>query len=844
MDLNKPSDQSNKIIPDIDKVKELEASFSRLTTILENSRDILYSINYESFTFEFLSPSVIDMTGYSQKEILAMNRDEFLKIIHPDDQEKYKKYWKSIKERNIRRNQTFEYRIKPKKGITKWLSDKHLMIFDENEQLVKLIGNIRDITDMKLVEDALQRSRDRLSMAMEATNDGMWDWKLDTNDVYFDVRFYTMLGYEPFEFPGAFSEWMKRIHPDDIGHVQNQLNKHLEGKSVQWLIEYRFLSKNGNWTWVLNRGKVFDRDYDGKAMRMVGTHSDMTLRKKTELTLKQKNEDLQTAESNLKAVNQKLTSLNDELLIRNNELQAIYDQLQISEEKFRQLAENTLDVFWLRDIDHILYINPLFEKVWGRNREEVYQNPSILIDWIHPDDRHLFNNWVDFEVFLEGKPHVEKYRIIHSNGEIRWIWARMIPVFDKGKIYRLVSIATDITEQKKTEEALITTREKALESDRLKSAFLANISHEIRTPMNGIIGFSELLKGEKLSNESRSQYINIITKSSEQLLHIINDIIDISKIEANQIQVKPTDLSLKSLFLELELFYQNEKNNIGKNHIELRSEIDEENIKLYIRTDESRLRQILLNLISNAFKFTDEGTISFGYKTLNSSTIEFFVKDTGIGIPPEMQAVIFKRFYQLDNELTRNFGGTGLGLSICEGLVKLLGGKIWLKSEKQKGSVFYFTLPLKLSDEPPRKQDDIKYKDSYNWDGYKILIVEDDDMNQEFLNAVLIPTNANILTASTGEEAVSICSLNTDINIVLMDIRLPQMSGYEAFEKIRKLNPNLPVIAQTAFALTEDSAHCLEIGFNDFIPKPINRKNLLSVINKHLMNFKTKISNT
>jgi PAS domain S-box-containing protein len=569
----------------------------------------------------------------------------------------------------------------------------------------------------------LQRSRDRLSMAMEATNDGMWDWKLDTNDIYFDVRFYTMLGYEPFEFPGAFNEWMSRIHPDDIGYVKSQLNTHLEGRSEQWSIEYRFLSKDGSWIWVLNRGKVFDRNDDGKAMRMVGTHSDMTFRKKTELSLKQKNDELILAEGNVKLANQKLTGLNDELRIRNNELQLI------------------------------------------------------------------------------------------------------------------------ITEQKKTEEELIAAREKAMESDRLKSAFLANISHEIRTPMNGIIGFSELLQGEDLSSESRSQYINIIIKSSEQLLHIINDIVDISKIEANQIMIEPRDLSLKVLFEELVLFFQKEKNNIGKSHIQVYMEGALDSADIVIHTDESRLRQILMNLISNALKFTDRGAVSFGYRLTYHRSIEFFVKDSGIGIASELQSVIFKRFYQLDNDLTRNFGGTGLGLSICEGLVKLLGGNIWLTSERQKGSVFYFTLPLKLSDKQMKHPDVSKSDDNYHWKGYTILIVEDDDINQEFLSAILLPTHASVLKVSTGEDAVAICSSNSDIHIILMDIRLPKMNGYEAFIKIRKIMPNVVVIAQTAFALTEDSAYCIEIGFDDFIAKPINRKNLLSLINRHLMNFMARGSN-
>ncbi len=838
MNVRKQTNKSDSISPNNEKVIELESSIIKLTAILENSRDVLYSINYEPFSFEFLSPSVIDLTGYSSEELQAYNQTGFLKIVHPIDRENYIKYWQKIKVRNGRCNLTFEYRIKPKVGITKWLSDKHLLIFDENEKLIKLVGNIRDITDIKLVEEALQRSRNRLSMAMEATNDGMWDWKLETNEVYFDLRFYTMLGYEPYEFPGAFSEWMKRIHPDDIAHVQSQLSKHLEGKSDQWLIEYRFLSKDGSWIWVLNRGKVFDREYNGKAMRMIGTHSDISLRKKTELTIKQKNDDLLAAESKLKTANQQLSSLNEELKHSNKELQTIFDQLQISEEKFRQLTDNTLDVFWLRDKEHMLYINPMFETVWGRSRDEVYQNPSLLIDWVHPDDKHLYNNWIDFNNFPNGKHHVEKYRIINANGETRWIWARIIPIYDGNDIYRLVGIATDITEQKKTEDILIATREKALESDRLKSAFLANISHEIRTPMNGIIGFAELLKGNNLSNESREQYINIITKSSEQLLHIITDIVDISKIESHQVQIIPGELSLKQIFSELELFYKNEKHNLGKSHIQLSQKIDEEDAEISIYTDESRLRQILMNLISNAFKFTDRGSVCFGYKTTKNSTIEFFVKDTGIGIPTKMQSDIFNRFYQVENDLTRTFGGTGLGLSICEGLVKLLGGTIWLKSEHQKGSVFYFSLPLKLADEQLKKPDTTIYKDKYDWTGHTILVVEDDYINQDFLSTVLMPSNPTILTASTGEEAVAISFLNAEIGIVLMDIRLSKMSGYEAFEKIHKMRPELPVIAQTAFALTEDASHCMELGFSDFISKPINRKSLLSMINKHLLGSK------
>ena len=788
---------------------ELESTISKFTTLIDNSRDVLYSLHFQDFKFEYLSSSVIELTGYTRDEIMAMQHREMLRIIHPDYRKMYLKYWNTLKFRTSRQEHTIEYKIRPKLGISRYLSDNHKVILNEKGEIIKLVGNIRDITDFKLVEEALNRSRDRLFKAIEATNDGMWDWRVSANKVYFDARFYTMLGYEPLEWPAAIDEWMKRIHPDDIENVRNQLPQYIEGNLNQWSIEYRFLAKNNTWIWVLNRGKVFERDNKGKSIRIVGTHSDITLRKKAE----------------------------EELQKRNNELNTLYDQLQISEEKFRQLAENTQDVFWLRDEDKVIYINSAFNKIWGRDSEEVFINPDILTNWVHPDDQDAFNSWLTFDSFENQKSYLEQYRIVKPDGEIRWLWSRMFPVRnEKGKIYRLAGIASDITDQKLVEEALIAAREKAMESDQLKSAFLANISHEIRTPMNGIIGFAELLKDDSLSLDNRIQYVNVITKSSEQLLHIIDDIIDISKIEANQLKINTTKVRIIDLLNSLSLFYQNERNHTGKIDIEIKVEVPAMLLSTVINTDESRLRQLLMNLISNALKFTEKGYIKFGFNKCQNDLVEFYVTDTGIGIPADRQIQIFKRFRQLDDSFTRRFGGTGLGLAICEGLVRLLGGQIWVTSEINKGSTFYFTISTGIDSTKsfPSRTENNRGPD-FDWTGKTILVVEDDEINQEFLIAVLTPTNVEILCASTGEEAVSLGTSNAKIDLVLMDIRLPQMNGYEAFEKIREVKPSLPVIAQTAFAMTEDAVRCLEFGFSDYISKPINRKNLLTMINKFLI---------
>lgn len=787
--------------------KEIEKIIDKFTTLIENSRDVLYSVYVKPFGFEYLSPSVYELTGYTQDELIHMAPLQMFRIIHPDFRHMYVKYWKSLKNRINTQHYTIEYKIRPKLGISRWLSDNHKVISDSKGEIVKLVGNIRDITDFKLVEEALNRSRDRLFKAIEATNDGMWDWRVNTDKVYFDARFYTMMGYEPLEFQPAMHEWMDRIHPDDIRNVKQQLEQHLTGRSGQWLIEYRFLAKNGEWVWVLNKGKVFERDENGSPLRMVGTHSDISLRKKTE----------------------------EELQKRNDELETIYEQLQISEEKFRQLAENTEDVFWLRDDDRIIYINPAFDKIWGRDREEVILDPMIVKQWVHPEDQGFLNMWMGFEAFKKQQYILEKFRIFKPDGEIRWLWSRMFAVFnDSQQIIRIAGITTDITEQKLTEEALITAKEKALESDHLKSAFLANISHEIRTPMNGIIGFAELLKDNSLTADVRDQYVNVITKSSEQLLHIIDDIIDISKIEANQLKLNKIAVTVASLLKDLKLFFDNEKAQIGKHNVQLVVEFDPMLDEFVVYTDESRLRQVFMNLIYNALKFTDYGNVKFGFNLrTNDQVIEFFVKDSGIGIAPDQQANIFKRFRQLDDAHTRKFGGTGLGLAICEGLIKLLGGQIWVKSEQGKGSQFFFTIPLAAKAEIKTK---IKkgpvFVESYNWAGKSILIVEDDEVNQEFLVAVLSPTSAKIHTAVTGEEAVKFCKSGNPVDLVLMDIRLPKMNGFDAFAKIREVYPEVPVIAQTAFAMSEDATRCLDVGFSDYVSKPINRKHLLAMINR------------
>jgi signal transduction histidine kinase/ActR/RegA family two-component response regulator/sensor domain CHASE-containing protein len=377
---------------------------------------------------------------------------------------------------------------------------------------------------------------------------------------------------------------------------------------------------------------------------------------------------------------------------------------------------------------------------------------------------------------------------------------------------------------KNTNHQLQKAKIKAEESDQLKSAFLANMSHEIRTPMNGIMGFTELLKEENLSPEEQRNYIEIIEKSGTRLFNIINDIIDISKIEAGQMNVSLSTTNVDEQMHYIQTFFRPETQDKGIELLLKSFSTEEETI---IRTDREKLYAILINLVKNAIKYTVKGTIEFGYKKKNDY-IEFFVKDTGIGIPKERQKAIFERFIQADFNDKMARQGAGLGLAIAKAYVELLGGKIWVESEPEIGSTFYFRLPTLVK---PKENSIIQNNQptnqaNYNIKNLKILVTEDDKISRMLILKVIESFSKEILTAQTGLEAVEICRNNPDIDLILMDIQMPQMNGYEATREIRKFNNSIIILAQTAFALEGDKEKTIEAGCNGYISKPIKKEEL------------------
>lgn len=385
-----------------------------------------------------------------------------------------------------------------------------------------------------------------------------------------------------------------------------------------------------------------------------------------------------------------------------------------------------------------------------------------------------------------------------------------------------------------TSEALMLAKEKAEESDKLKSAFLANMSHEIRTPMNAIKGFSQLLETPDLSPSKIAKYTRIINQRTDDLLMLINDLLDISKIEAGQLVIQEGNSNINTLFTEIYDFFKanidfNEHENLVLKYI---NELTDNQSEL--TTDFFRLRQILINIINNAIKFTKEGYVYFGCKLLDNNNLLFYVEDTGIGISPEFASIVFERFRQAnDSKYTKEYSGTGLGLSIVKGILELMDGKIWFESEVGKGTTFYFTIPYRPYNQASMPASIPSDKD-YNWEGKHILIVEDDTYNGELIKEFLLFTKANYTLITNGLDAIIAYQKNQKFDVVLMDVQLPDIDGYEVTKQIVKINPQAIVIAQTAYAAQTDKMRAIECGCKDYISKPINRHKLLKLLDTYL----------
>lgn len=388
-----------------------------------------------------------------------------------------------------------------------------------------------------------------------------------------------------------------------------------------------------------------------------------------------------------------------------------------------------------------------------------------------------------------------------------------------------------VNENGKQQKLLEQAKAKAEESDRLKSSFLTNISHEIRTPMNAIVGFSDLLLKTDLQQKERQEYTAIINKSGANLVSIIDDLIEMSKIDTNQVSPNEDAVDVDAVLYELHKAVQISIPEHKPLDFQIRKPVN----RLYgkVITDQVKLTQVLTNLVTNAIKYTESGFVIFGYEVnANLAEIEFTVQDSGIGIPPEHQAKIFDRFHRIENDFTIKAGGLGLGLAISKAYVKMMGGSITIDSSDSDGTTIHFTIPLRYGNSIPLAS---QHAETYTVKASKIitiLVAEDDNINFLLIQKMLHQSAHHIIRAKDGQEAIDICTAEENIDLVLMDIKMPVKDGYAAFEEIKAFRPNLPVVAQTAYASSEDEKKILNCGFRGYISKPIKKEKLFDLIEK------------
>jgi len=657
-------------------------------------------------------------------------------------------------------------------------ADVLLSAFDYCGERV-LQATVRDITESKNAADKITSERRMLRTLIDNLPDVIYVKDIDCRKVIANKADVHNLGFKKeAEVLGKsdielFEGQTGLCGYDDDKNVINS------GKAIVER-EEDFIDKNGVRHWLLT-SKIPLQNEDGIITGLVGISHDITKRKMTEA----------------------------ELL-----------QSYIFSETLIKTIPFGMDI--VDETGTVLFQSESFKEIFGKS---AIGNKC----WkLYRDDKKQCSDCPLFKGITIGE--TETYE---SHGVLG---SRKFEISHTGMLYEgkkaMLEIFQDITERKEKEQELIKAKEKAEENDRLKSSFLSNMSHEIRTPMNGILGFTNLLKNPNLTGEEKQEFINIIQISGARLLNTINNIVDISKIESGlmSVDIKETNLNEKIEFTYK--FFKPEVENKGLQFFFKENLLSKESI---IITDNEKVYGILTNLVRNAIKFTNEGSIEFGYEK-KGEYLEFFVKDTGIGIPENQKELIFERFRQGSESYNRNYEGSGLGLSISKSYVEMLGGRIWMESEEGKGSIFYFTIPYKPVSEETSTIENNGFTENkeVQLKKLKILIVEDDEVSYSLLMRMLQNISKEVLHEITGIKAIETCRNTPDLDLVLMDIRMPQMDGNEATRQIRQFNKGIIIIAQTAYAFSGDCEKAIEAGCNDYISKPIDKTILYELIKKHV----------
>ncbi len=647
---------------------------------------------------------------------------------------------------------------------------------------------IHDITESKKAEAKLTESEERLRKLLQNSMDVITVLDENGNIIFDSFSIYTQFGYtQPLTRTSIFNY----LPSDDVQRVKDEIKKGLLKTGFTEPMEFRFVSADGNWRDIEIIGN--NLLHEPLIKGIVINSRDITERKKIEKSLIE------------------------------------------SEERYRKLVQNSSDITSIVSTEGIItYVSPSFFRLFGYTESPVGNN---IFELVHPEDRQMAV--LEFQKGIEngGISDPIEFRFRMSDGDWKYFEIIGNNLLDEPSIKGIILNAREISERKKVEEELIKTKNEAIQASKAKSEFLSNMSHEIRTPMNAIVSLTNLLLEKKFDKET-TEYHLTISKSVNNLLVIINDILDFSKIEMGKVYLEKIDFNLHEKIKETYDFFKHKAEN---KNIELTLEISDE-VPQMVNGDPYRLNQILVNLVGNAIKFTPRGSVKIRVKTSKSNN-EFFplvisVQDTGIGIPENKIDSIFESFTQANNDISRTFGGTGLGLAITKKLVQLQNGKIAVKSIPNVGTIFTIEIFYAKSQTPFIKQHQISDTENKNLHGLRILIVEDNKINQFVVKQIVNKWNTNITIVSNGREAIEMLT-ETDFDIVLMDLQMPEISGFDATQIIRSQNSSvnnktIPIIALTADAFIETKKKVLEAGMNDFVTKPIDQEELYSKIIKQI----------
>jgi PAS domain S-box-containing protein len=677
----------------------------------------------------------------------------------------------------------------PKDNKHHWLLVNAYPLFRPGEsEPYQAVASFTDITAIRAVTESLKQRENLLNKILDILPVGLWLADKNGQLVRSNKQGRTIWGAEPPVGPEQFSIFKARrlpareeLKPEDWALVQAIQKK---ATIVDELLEIHAFDGKKK---IIHSQAAPVLNERGELEAAIAVHMDITQRMQTEIALRE------------------------------------------SEEKFRTMAEQMSDVLFVTDHSGtITYLSPAAEEMFGYSSNEMVGNHFAL----YLSSVDVQRAMSAFAQSINGDRAPHRYELIMLRKDQTTFVGELQSVkFTSKAGTGTIGVIRNITERKRLMADLVAAKERAEESDRLKTAFLQNISHEIRTPMNGILGFSDMLTDLELTAEKRKYFIEIIRNSGEHLLSIIDDIINVAVLEAGKINLVESEVNLHDM---LRIIYDQFSLKAAEKQLQFEKRIAVTTEEAQVYADETKLKQIISNLLVNAFKFTSHGRVSLSCRR-DGGVLEFLVSDTGVGIDPQFHTTIFERFRQLGQPASVQTGGIGLGLAICKGYVEQMGGRIWLESTPGQGSDFYFTLPFK----PARAAAEVGAANfasapDDSSQPITVLVAEDDPVNFQLIEMWVSGLRLNLIHAADGREAVELCRLHTDIRLVIMDMRMPVLDGYEATRHIREFNPTLPIIALTAYALSGDREKAMQVGCNDYLARPAKKMDLLALIQKHL----------